>query len=67
MFFDKKPKGGFVPIPYFAPLPPKKEICLMRELLCDIQKYDDRGSIEIRDVLLTALSEQIEIFKTKQL
>ena len=66
MFFDKVPKGGFVPITNFIPIPAKKEIQLMRELLRDIEKYDNTNDIEVRNVLLTALSEQIEIFKTKK-
>jgi len=69
MFWKEKTKGGLTgrntPM-MFMPPPPKKEICLMRELLNDIEKYDLRNNIEVRDTLLIALSEQIEIFKTKK-
>jgi len=68
MFWREKPKGGLLngDIPmFYLPPPPKKEICLMRELLSDIEKYDNRNNIEVRNSLLTCLSEQIEIFKAK--
>jgi len=68
MFWNEKTRGGLVngDIPMrFLPTPPKKEIQLMRELLRDIEKYDNTNDIEVRNVLLTALSEQIEVFKTK--
>lgn len=68
MFWNDKPKGGYVPtLEFKLPPPPKKEICLMRELLNDIEKYDNRNNIDVRDVLLTALSSQVELFKTKKI
>lgn len=68
MFWKEKNRGGLVngDIPmFYLPPPPKNEICLMRELLCDIEKYDNRGNVEVRNSLLVCLSEQIEIFQTK--
>lgn len=70
MFWKEKPKGGLVngDIPmFYLPPPPKKEFCLMRELLSDIEKYDNRNNIDVRDMMLTALSDQIELFKTNKI
>lgn len=70
MFWSKKEKGGLTgnySAPIFnLPLPRKKEFLKMQSILNDIEKYDDRGDIDVRNKLLDSLSEQIELIKNKE-
>lgn len=47
------------------PPPPKKEFILMRNLIEDAEKYDNKGHSDIRDSLFDNLILQIEKFKNK--
>lgn len=70
MFWSKKEKGGLTGnyrAPMFnLPLPRKKEFLKMQSILNDIEKYDDRGDIDVRNRLLDSLAEQIDLLKNKE-
>ena len=69
MFWKKEKKvviGSLGPL-LILPIPAKREFNVMLEILRDAEKYDTGNDIEVRNVLLTTLSEHIEIFKTKNL
>lgn len=75
MFWNKNKKGGVFTLrhdeiviqkdrlPTYLPMPPKKEFSIMRELLDDAIKYDNKGNPQIRDKILNILQESIESFK----
>lgn len=59
------PSSDDIIIPqYRLPTPPKKEFETMLQVLRDAEKYDKAGDVEVRNYLLTALSDHIEKFKT---
>lgn len=64
-FFDKKiskePLNSYQPL--FINTPSKKEIKIMRELISDIEDYDNKEEFDIRDSLLDCLIKKIELFK----
>ena len=47
-------------------MPEKEEYLTMHDLLIDAERYENGGSLEIRDSTLTALSEYIERYKAKK-
>lgn len=57
-------KGSLGPL-LIPPIPAKREFQTMLEILRDAEKYDNGNDIEVRDVLLSTLCEQIDMFKSK--